>query len=78
MSQLKQALYGRLAKSGIDRCLVPGFLRNLANAHRADVSLNHSQAQAQLRYLGWNDIELDYHTWQLAEAYLTSGPDDYV
>ncbi len=70
MRQLEQTLYHRLEQSGIDRPLVPGFLRNLANAGKASERMNHAQVQAQLRYLGWHDIELDYHTWKLAEAYL--------
>jgi hypothetical protein len=70
MSQLENTLFSRLEQSGIGRPLVPGFLRNLANAHDAHFPMSHAQVQAQLRYLGWNDIELDYHTWQLAEAYL--------
>jgi hypothetical protein len=32
--------------------------------------MNLSQINRQLRYLGWNGIELDYHTLQLAIACL--------
>jgi hypothetical protein len=70
MSTLEQTLFYRLEQSGLDRSLVPGFLRNLANTRAAATFLNHSQMQAQLKYLGWNDLELDYHTWQLAIAYM--------
>ena len=73
MSELEEKLFYRLKESGIDRPLVPGFLRNLENSRKTKLPMNHFQAQAQMRYLGWNDIELDYHTWQLAEAYLVSG-----
>ncbi len=73
MNSLAQTLFYRLEKSGIDRLLVPGFLRNLANTQASRPPMNLSQVQDQLRYLGWNDIELDYHTWQLAEAYLLFG-----
>ena len=70
MSALEEKLYCRLQANGVGRALVPGFLRNLANASNTQLPMNHSQAQAKMRYLGWGDIELDYHTWQLAEAYL--------
>ncbi len=73
MNTLEHTLFCRLEESGIDRPLVPGFLRNLANTQTSRLQMNLSQVQAQLKYLGWNDIQLDYHTWQLAEAYLVSG-----
>ena len=72
MNELKEKLYHRLGESGIDRPLVPGFLRNLAHASRTHLAAGHNQVQAQMLYLGWRDLELDYHTWQLAEAYLGS------
>jgi hypothetical protein len=28
--------------------------------------MSHYQANKRLKYLGWNDIEIDYHTFQLA------------
>ena len=73
MSELEEKLFYRLERGGVNRAMVPGFLRNLANTRKRHSPMNHSQVQAQLRYLGWNDIELDYHTWQLAEAYLGPG-----
>ncbi len=73
MSELEKKLFTRLKMGGVDRSMVPGFLRNLANASNTRFAMNHSQVQAQMRYLGWNDIQLDYHTLQLAEAYLVSG-----
>jgi hypothetical protein len=30
--------------------------------------MNHAQVNEQLHFLGWDDVELDYHTLQLAIA----------
>lgn len=33
-----------------------------------DPKMNHLKANRQLQFLGWNDIEVDYHTLQIAIA----------
>jgi len=49
---------------------MPGFIRSLVNSCSNDPEMNLSQINRQLHYLGWNGIELDYHTLQLAIACL--------
>jgi hypothetical protein len=71
-SPIRGALISRLRALGIDRGLVPGLIRNLAAAHRIHPHLNLPQFNRRLHYLGWIDLDLDYHTWQLARAYLES------
>jgi len=71
MNNLKQTLFNRLEKNGIEESAAKGFLRNLANSYVINPGMNLAQVQRQLRYLGWNDFDLDYHTWQLAIEYFT-------
>jgi hypothetical protein len=33
-----------------------------------DQNLNYSQVNKRLHYLGWDDVDLDYHTLELALA----------
>ena len=73
MSQLKELLIGRLRKKGMEKSMIPGFLRSLSNSLDMNPDLSLFQANNRLRYMGWNDFELDYFTFQLAmeclEAY---------
>jgi hypothetical protein len=69
---IRGALISRLRTLGIDRGLVPGLIRNLAVAYRIHPHLNLPQFNRRLQYLGWSDLDLDYHTWQLALACLES------
>lgn len=46
--------------------MIPGFIRSLANAFLINPDMSHYQANKRLKYLGWPDIEIDYHTFQLA------------
>jgi hypothetical protein len=59
-------LVHKLIESGIEPSLIPGFIRSLANAYLIDPQMSHGQANQRLKYLGWDDVELDYHTLQLA------------
>ena len=70
MTQIKEILFRRLEKNGVDFNFMPGFIRSLVNSCSNDPDMNLSQINRQLNYLGWNGIELDYHTLQLAIACL--------
>lgn len=59
-------LIRRLIKNGVEPSLIPGFIRSLANACLIHPDISHFQANKRLKYLGWHDVELDYHTMQLA------------
>ena len=65
-TMLDKKLIGRLIDSGIEASLIPGFIRSLANAYLVSPDMSHCQANKRLKYLGWHDIEIDYHTFQLA------------
>ena len=66
MTSIDKILISRLEKNGIETSLIPGFIRSLANALLINPGMTHCQANKRLKYLGWCDIELDYHTLLLA------------
>ena len=68
MAELNQILVQRLRHKGMDLCLIPGFIRSLANSFFVDPRMNLLQVNNRLHYLGWKDVDLDYHTFQLALA----------
>ena len=66
MPNIDTILISRLKASGLEPGLIPGFLRSLANALLVNPRMTLYQANNRLKYLGWTDIELDYHTLELA------------
>ncbi len=63
-------LLQRLQEIGIEPNLIPGFMKDIANSLFLNPDMNYSQVNERLHYLGWNDVELDYHTYQLARESL--------
>ncbi len=68
MNQLTQILIERLEKKGMESDVIPGFIRALANALLVNPHLNHLHLNEQLHLLGWDDLELDYRTFEVAAA----------
>ena len=70
LKNLKKVFIHRLVEKGIEPYLIPGFVRVLTNSLSTNSQTNLHQVNRRLRYLGWNDFELDYHTLSMAEACL--------
>jgi len=68
MNQIKEILLERLENKGLDPNYIPGFIRSLANSIWRDPDMSLTQLNQRLDYLGWDGIELDYHTLQLTIA----------
>ncbi len=66
MTIIDQKLVLKLMENGVEAALIPGFIRSLANAFLVNPDMSHCQANKRLKYLGWEDIEIDYHTFSLA------------
>ena len=64
--ELRQLLIQRLSHKGLEKNLIPGFLRSLANSINMVQNQNFSLINKHMRHMGWDDIELDYHTFELA------------
>jgi len=56
----------KLIENGVEAALILGFIRSLANAFLINPNMSYCQARKRLKYLGWEEIEIDYHTFSLA------------
>ena len=70
MSHLEQALICQLESIGLARSTIPGFLKNLARYLFENPNLNLLEINKKLSYLGWEEVQLDYHTFQMAITWL--------
>jgi hypothetical protein len=68
MEDLKQVLAENLLKRGIMEPSIPGFLKTLSKILAAEPEIDAAAANARLRYLGWPEVEVDYHLLQIALA----------
>jgi len=68
ISKFKQMLVDRLEVRGLEKDTIPSFIRSMRICFVNDPQMNHLKTNRQLQFLGWNDIEVDYHTFQIAIA----------
>ncbi|MBW2307586.1 MAG: hypothetical protein JRG73_11705 [Deltaproteobacteria bacterium] len=61
-------LIDRLEKKGIQFRAIPGYIRSIALIIADYPRLNLREVDGKLQLLGWNDFELDDHTFQLVVA----------
>jgi len=74
IEHLNQILTQRLKEKGVDSNKIDGFIRNLANLYFANPDMSLSQINKKMQHLGWDDLELDYHTLQLVLACFELNP----
>ncbi|MCU0560116.1 MAG: hypothetical protein MUD16_07965 [Desulfobacterales bacterium] len=72
MNNLRQLFIDQLVKKGADPASLPGMLRALSKILSANPEIDTATANEKLCYLGWNEIQMDYHILQLALAYFES------
>lgn len=65
MNQLKEIMISRLQNKGMELSVIPGFIRSLSNSFFVNPNMNLWQVNKRLHYMGWDDFELDYYTFQL-------------
>ena len=70
MHDLKQLLYDRLLNFGLEENVIPCYIRCLANSIFLKPNMELYQVRKRLEYMGWNDFDIDYHTFQLAKTCL--------
>ena len=68
LNQLTQILIDRLEKKGMGSGEIFGFIRDLTNALLVNPHSNHLHLNEHLHLLGWDDLELDYRTLEIATA----------
>jgi hypothetical protein len=67
---LKHRLVQSLELIGLERTVIPGFLKNFSNAVSIRPDLHLRIINQRLKLIGWNDIELDDYTCELARIRL--------
>ena len=63
-----KVLVEELKEKGIESGIIPRFIKDLVYSFEADPSISLSDVNDRLHLLGWEDVEMDYHTLQLAIA----------
>ena len=63
---LRKLLIQRLNHKGLEKNQIPGFLRSLANSIDMGQNKNFALINRHMRNIGWEDVDLDYHTFELA------------
>lgn len=70
MEDVRQVLLDRLVKKGADASHVDCLLKALSKILSEDPNVDPGVATERLHYLGWQEVQVDYHTLQLALACL--------
>lgn len=68
MEDFKQVLLDRLVKKGADPSSLGNILKALSKILSEDAAIDPRTANERLRYLGWQEVQVDYHILQLALA----------
>ncbi len=68
----KDQLVKQLSHHGLAPDAVPGFMKIFSSSLDGDKTLTLNQVNQRITFLGWPDGEINYHTYQLALAYLES------
>jgi hypothetical protein len=68
INKFKHMLVDRLVIKGLEKDTIPSFIRSMRICFANDPKMNQLKTNRQLHFLGWNDIEVDHHTLELAIA----------
>lgn len=58
----KQLLFERLAAKGLEREMIPSFIRSMRICYAFDPKMPSLKTNRQIQSLGWDDIKLDHGT----------------
>jgi hypothetical protein len=65
---LKRILIERFEKKGVEPVLIPGLLKNILATLKDRPDITHEEVSEKLRYIGWNNFDLDENTMQFIIA----------
>lgn len=68
-TEIKRSLIKQLEKKGIAIPIMPRFIEDLRRSLSGDPSLGLTQVNSHLHFMGWDGVNIDYHTFELAKAY---------
>jgi serine protease inhibitor ecotin len=63
---LHKVLRRKLRSAGLEEKTVPRVVKDLMLFFSGDPSMQRSEMNRKLQVLGWDDVEIDYRTWELA------------
>ena len=66
--RIEEVFVERLAEIGIEGHFVARFLRDISFIFESDPSMDCWELNNRIHLLGWNDVEIDYQTMELARA----------
>jgi hypothetical protein len=67
---IEKVFLNHLEKKGIEQGIINRFIKDLINSKFDDPNTTLNQVSSYLTSLGWEETLVDYHTLQLAKAYL--------
>ena len=68
LGTLKGMLIQRLKNMGVETCLIPALLKQMVGVFFSEPRMTLAAINQRLAFLGWRDVEIDEHTYQLAVA----------
>lgn len=71
-SEWTRSLMEQVGKRGMESALIPHYLRALSNSIFVRPGEGHTEINEHMHQIGWGDIEVDYHLFELAKACLES------
>ena len=77
-TEIEKTLINELKGKGIENNMIPRFIKDLAYSFQIDPYVNLSDVNDRLHFLGWEDVESDYQTFQLAVASFESDQSQLV
>ena len=65
---IEKTLIHELEKKGLENKIIPRFIKDLTYSLLEDRGISLLDVNEHMHLLGWEDVDLDYHTLQLAIA----------
>jgi len=69
-ADIHQLLLDRFQQQGVNNDEAPALLRDLSKILESNPGIDPGAASSRLQMLGWNGLTLDYHSFQLAQAWM--------
>lgn len=68
---IQEILMAQVEKRGMANSLVSHYIRDLEKSIFVRPHETHSEINEHMHHLGWPEIEVDYHLFELAKACMT-------
>lgn len=68
VKSIQDILLRNLMRKGVTQPSIPLLFKDLERSFSMNPSMGHAELNDRLHLLGWVDVEVDYHTCELARA----------